>query len=424
VLAFLRTLLDVRRGERTRTALMFLYFFLVVASFWFLKPARSALTLKNLSADPIPVLRLVSVLVLSGVVAGWSVLVTRMSRDRLAFLVTGAFFWLMVFFAWAFHAAGSSPLLYGTFYVFLDLFVTVNTALFWTYLADISDGDSARRLYGIIGTGGVLGGFFGSFFSRQVEAATDPGAMMLMVLAAYALLFPILRAVGHRAGGDLRDPRPMVAPGAHRLAGAFEGAATVLRSRYFLAIFAILAAYEFVSAVNDFCFHKAVDLLVPRRELEDFFAGFFLWVNLLAAGVQLVVTPLLVRTLGPALALLLLPALLLGLSAGFLLVPALLSVQALVLTDNALNYSLNQTSRELLFLPATREERYRALAFIDMFGLRASKALAGGAMLVLQGLVVVHDTGDLRWYMIVTAGPVAGWIACTLWLARRHGRRR
>lgn len=415
-----KTILDIRKEERARTLLMFLYYFIVIASFWFLKPARSALTVQNLSADPIPRLRVVSALLLSVVVIGYSVLVTRVSRERLAYLVIGAFFWLIAGFAFAFHRFEGSALLYYSFYVFLDLFITINVALFWTFLADISDSDSAARLYGVMGAGGVLGGFVGSFTNKSIVAVTGPGTMMLIVLAVYGLLFFIVWGVSRSLGADLRDRRPIVEASQSRLAEALEGARTVIRSPYFLAICFLLASYEFISTVNDFCFHKSVDLLLPKDELGSFFSSFFLVMNVVAIAAQLILTPLILRRLGLTAALLVLPALLLILSTGFFFMPLLFTVEILYLVDNSMNYSINQTSREMLFVPVPRKDKFKTLAFIDMFGLRAAKALAGIAMISLQAIFVIRGIEDLRWYMIMTVVLAVVWIALAIYLGRRY----
>mgnify|MGYP002641099185 CR=1 FL=1 len=454
-----KTILDIRKGERTRTLLMFLYFFIIIASYWFLKPARSALTVKNISADPIPALRVVSALLLSVVVIGYSVAVTRFNRERLAYLIIGAFFWFIAFFAFAFHQFEGSALLYYSFYVFLDLFITINVALFWTFLADISSTDSAHRLYGIIGAGGVLGGFFGSFSNKSIEAVTGPGTMMLIVLAGYGLLFFVIWGVSRRVGGALRDRRPIVEASRSRLAEAVEGARTVVRSPYFLGICFLLASYEFISTVNDFCFHKAVDitfhrdgtimslfgtflawldgltgaditggleglfgLAMNRGTLGSFFSEFFLLMNIVATLVQLVLTPLIIRRLGLTAALLVLPVLLLCLSTGFFIVPFLVTAEVLYLADNALNYSINQTSREMLFVPVPRKDKYKTLAFIDMFVLRTAKAVAGIAMLSLQAFFVINSIEDLRWYMTMTVVLAAIWIVLAVYLGRRYQR--
>ncbi len=419
---FFKTIVDIRKGERMRTLLMFLYYFIVIASFWFLKPARSALTVQNLSADPIPKLRVVSALLLSVVVVVYSMLVTRVSRERLAYLVIGAFFWLIALFVFAFHKFEGSAVLYYSFYVFLDLFITINVALFWTFLADISDSDSAHRLYGVIGAGGVLGGFVGSFTNKSIEAVTGPGTLMLIVLAVYGLLFVIIWGVSRSVGADLRDERPIVEARKSRLDEALEGARTVIRSPYFLAICFLLASYEFISTVNDFCFHKAVDLLLPKEQLGSFFSSFFLVLNIVAIGAQLILTPLILRRLGLTAALLVLPVLLFCLSTGFFIVPMLLTVQVLYLSDNALNYSINQTSREMLFVPVPRKDKYKALAFIDMFMLRSAKALAGLAMIMLQAFAVIEGVEDLRWYMIMTVTLAVVWIALAVYLGRRYRR--
>ena len=167
-MSFIRAILDIRKGELGKTAGMFAYFFIVIAAFWFLKPLRSVLVLEKLGADSLRLLKVLTAVISVGVVAAYSLALTRFSRERLTYIVLGAFFWLLVFFWFFFTYFGVYQTVYYGFYVFLDLFITVNVALFWTFLADITHPESAKRLYGIIGAGGVIGGFIGSFTSNSM----------------------------------------------------------------------------------------------------------------------------------------------------------------------------------------------------------------------------------------------------------------
>jgi ATP/ADP translocase len=234
--------------------------------------------------------------------------------------------------------------------------------------------------------------------------------------------------------------------GRSRLSDALAGFRVVVSSRYFLGICVILGSYELVSAVNDFCFHKAVELSfkaeggalsllgtalatfdrvtgleltaaldrlgwnVTGGSMGSFFSGFFLAMNLVALAVQVLLTSFVLRRAGMTVALLVLPVAIVSLSTGFFALPVLALVELLFLADNSLNYSMNQTSRELLFVPVRREDKYRALAFIDMFVLRAAKATAGFLLLLLPFVLQAFsgvgldaaDISSLRWYMLLT----------------------
>ena len=467
-MAFIRAILDIRKGELGKTAGMFAYFFIVIAAFWFLKPLRSVLVIEKLGADSLRQLKVLTALVSIGVVAAYSVALTRFSRERLTYMILGAFFWLQIFFWFFFTYLGVYKTVYYGFYVFLDLFITVNVALFWTFLADITHPESAKRLYGIIGAGGVIGGFVGSFTSNSLIERISPADMLLYVGLAYSSIFFIVYGISRRVQSIKEVPSGTIAvAGKSRLSDALAGARVVLRSKYFLGICFVLAAYELTSTINDFTFHKAVEMIFAERggtasllgvlltfvdqttglavtgwleatfglqvaggTLGSFFSGFYLAMNLLALVVQVFLTSLVIRRLGMTTALLVLPVALVALSIGFFFFPVFLLVEFLYLTDNSLNYSLNQTSREMLFVPAGREDKYRALAFIDMFVLRAAKATAGFLLLALAGLATLfgsagffsESSSSIRWYMLLTIPLGLAWITVAIYLGRRFHR--
>ena len=467
-MAFIRAILDIRKGELGKTAGMFAYFFIVIAAFWFLKPLRSVLVLEKLGADSLRQLKVLTALISVGVVAAYSVALTRFSRERLTYIILGAFFWLQIFFWFFFTYLGVHKTVYYGFYVFLDLFITVNVALFWTFLADITHPESAKRLYGIIGAGGVIGGFIGSFTSNSLIERVTPADMLLYVAFAYSSIFFIVYGISRRVRTLGEVPGGTIAvAGKSRLSDALAGARVVSRSRYFLGICFVLAAYELTSTVNDFTFHKAVEMIFAEKggtasllgvlltfidqitglevttwlevnlglqvaggTLGAFFSGFYLAMNLLALIIQVLLTSLVIRRLGMTTALLVLPVALVALSIGFFFFPVFLLVEFLYLTDNSLNYSLNQTSREMLFVPAHREDKYRAMAFIDMFVLRAAKATAGFLLLALAGLASLsgsagffsESSSSVRWYMLLTIPLGLVWIVVAAYLGRRFHR--
>ena len=82
---------------------------------------------------------------------------------------------------------------------------------------------------------------------------------------------------------------------------------------------------------------------------------------------------------------------------------------ALYICDNGFNNSINQSSREVLYVPTTRQEKYQAKAFIDMFVQRFAKALAVGLSLTITTLFV--GFGSVRWLSLVTALILLAWIS-------------
>ena len=139
--------------------------------------------------------------------------------------------------------------------------------------------------------------------------------------------------------------------------------------------------------------------------------------NVAALAIQVVATPLVLTRLGVGAGLLVLPGAALLAQAGFAAAPAIGTASALSVVDNSLNYSLQQSAREALYVPTTREEKYHAKAVIDMFVQRFAKLAAIG--LGLLAAAVLGTDGDLRWLALPAGAVLVVWIA----VARYAGRR-
>ena len=171
---------------------------------------------------------------------------------------------------------------------------------------------------------------------------------------------------------------------------------------------AIVGLYEIVSTIMDFQFTSTIIYYLDGEAIGAQFASVFMITNFVAMGVQLFLTSLVMTRFGVGTALLVLPcAALLG-STGFMIAPILLIGSALNTCDNGFSYSVNQSAKEVLYVPTTRDEKYKAKAFIDMFVQRFAKALAVGLSLI----ITLAFTGfeSLRWLSLVTIVILVLWI--------------
>jgi AAA family ATP:ADP antiporter len=107
-------------------------------------------------------------------------------------------------------------------------------------------------------------------------------------------------------------------------------------------------------------------------------------------------------------ALLILPVAVLAGSSGFLIMPALWMGSLLNTVDNGFSYSINQSAKEALYVPTSRDEKYMAKAFIDMFVQRFAKVLAVGISLIITSIFTSFSS--IRWLSIGTALIVVAWI--------------
>jgi AAA family ATP:ADP antiporter len=132
--------------------------------------------------------------------------------------------------------------------------------------------------------------------------------------------------------------------------------------------------------------------------------------NAVALFVQLFLTANIMTRFGLRAALLVMPCMILGASGLFVLFPILWVGSSLNTADNAFNYSINQSARESLYTPLTRDEKYKAKAFIDMFLYRTAKVVAIGVALAVGACCKGGEFAAVRWLSVVTIGLACVWI--------------
>jgi len=286
--------------------------------------------------------------------------------------------------------------------------------------------DAAKRLYGMVGLGGVSGGAVGSIFVAGFIGSIDLVGWLWIAFGVGLAIFLVAFAAGRMVAQAERAaplsppaPRPAAANPDGGVGGnpALEGAKLVFRSSYLLAIVAIVGIYEIVSTILDFQFTSTIAHYLKGPAIGAHFATVFAITNVVALLVQLFLTSLVMTRFGVGIALLVLPVAILGGSAGFMILPILWMGSLLNTVDNGFSYSINQSAKESLYVPTTREEKYKAKAFIDMFVQRFAKALAVGISLGITA--VFTDFDSIRWLSAITVPLILVWIVAARYAGRR-----
>jgi AAA family ATP:ADP antiporter len=174
-----------------------------------------------------------------------------------------------------------------------------------------------------------------------------------------------------------------------------------------VSIAGIVASYELISNVVDFQLAVTVEHTIGHALAKDaFFATVGQAIGVTSILVQLLLTGFVMQKFGLRAALLFLPVVVGVGSTGFLFLPALTFAAAISISDNALNYSINQSAKEALYTPTTADEKYKAKAFIDMFVQRIAK----GASVVFNLASAAIAVTAVRWLSLVTLAILAIWL--------------
>jgi AAA family ATP:ADP antiporter len=170
---------------------------------------------------------------------------------------------------------------------------------------------------------------------------------------------------------------------------ALAGARITLRSPYLLGVAAIVSCYEIVSTIIDYQFSFAVaKLFVQEEALASFLGKLGSGTVILAIFFQIFITTFILRRYGPKVGLFILPVIMALGSLIFLIFPFITFAAVLFASDNSLHYSVNQTSKEVLYTPTDEDAKYQAKAFIDMFISRFSKGFSSLIILICNLFLV------------------------------------
>ncbi|MEJ2312559.1 MAG: hypothetical protein P8Y11_09200 [Gemmatimonadales bacterium] len=451
---FLRLFSDVRAGESGTVLLLGLNVFLILTAYYFIKPVREALILESGGAEIKAYSSAGQALLLVGIVPIYGALAGRLPRKKLINVVTAFFAACMVAFYLIGQAAGSSLSLALVFFLWIGIFNVMVIAQFWSFANDIYTSEEGERLFPIVAFGASAGAVVGSWLSGGVisvfgvflplivaagvltlslvvtnwvdarerrrkevagvpsvlDTATMPAASTQLSLAdirkaieEYDKLQVEREARGETDGADGEDGtagRPASGGPASDLTQTWQFAGT--GEGPFKLVFKAAAG--------------AAGGLTEGEFIGAFYSRFFAVVNGLGLLIQLFLVSRVIKYLGARTALIILPLIALGGYALLAFYPILSIVRWTKTAENATDYSLQNTMRNVVFLPCTREQKYKAKQAIDSFFWRAGDVLA--AAVVFLGTTYLAMGASQ--FAMVNIGLVLIWLALAALIGREY----
>ncbi|HEX9190152.1 MAG TPA: Npt1/Npt2 family nucleotide transporter, partial [Vicinamibacteria bacterium] len=370
-----------REGELATGLLMFAYSFLAMTAYNVIKPITRSKFINSLGADNLPYVQLAAGLLIGVIMQGYSVLVSRLPRRYVAPLTLAGMSFLLVAFWFLFRNAGDWVSV--GFYLLGLILGILLISQFWTLANDIYDARQAKRLFGFIGGGSSLGGMTGAGLTALIVSRIGTENLLLcsagILFLCAVLVFLIVRreAAAGRSGAAVADEEGVGGKEAIRL----------LRESRHLQIIALVIAFAAVGAgLIEQQLNMAAEAFKGREATDNltaFLAQVTLYLSAIGFFIQVALTSRIHRYLGVGFALLVLPTSL-GVTGVVMLLNAALWAPATArILDTSLRYTLDKTTREVLFLPLPTALKYRAKPFVDVTVDRFAKGLAALLSLVL-----------------------------------------
>ncbi len=417
--AFFRKVLspvvELRDTELATAVMMFAYSFLVMTSYTALKPVTRSQFIKDLGADNLPLVQFAFGIMIGFIMQGYAAIVGRMPRRWALPMTLGGLVALLVVF-WLWFQSGSQWASTGFYFFGLILGILV-ISQFWTLANEVYDPRQAKRLFGFIGGGASLGGIAGSSLSLQAKAI---GTTNLLLVSAALMTVCLVLVVA-----IIKRERPIIK--GSLTGGEDEGVSSsealkLLRDSKHLQTIALIIAFAAIgAAIVEQQLNMATEAAKGQGNTDSitsFLGEVQLYTSIIGFVIQVWLVSKIQRYLGIGFALLILP-ISLGLTGSFMLINgALLAPMIARVIDTSLRYTVDKTTREILFLPLPNDLKQQAKPFIDVTVDRFAKGL--GALLVL---VMIKDWGlGLSWQQLSWASltMIGLWIIADLRAKREY----
>jgi ATP/ADP translocase len=406
----LARILDIRQGEGIRTVLMFATILLLIAAYTVTKTVRDAVFLSKFGLRELSYMMIGIAIVAGFVVSGYKRATSGVGRNVVSIITNGCIAVTLVFMALGLSAHLSW--LSWALYFWSGLFGLVLVAEFWLLANDLFNAREAKRLFPIIGSGAILGGFLGGALSGWLAKPLGSANLLYIVAAMLVAAAALSHVAWKRRRPEVKreqaeTPTPRFA----------EGLAILRRNGYVRLIALMLVCMTVCMTIVQWQYKGIAKIHFNGRQddMTAFFGTLAAVLNLASFALQLVGTPRLLKRFGVGVGLHVLPAGF-GLGALALLATTLVPLPMLgaaavaVLFSDGFRFSVDKASTELLYLPIPRSVKDQAKPFIDTFVDRASGALAGFLWLALDWLFHVDRADRIVYAAVATLVTLGIWL--------------
>ena len=429
----LRIFGDIRPGEGPTVFLLALNIFLIMANYYIIKPIRDAWMVSYSDKGPNfkSYLGAVIAVLLIFVVKAFSKIASRVPRQilitqvTLAFIATLAIFYILNLL--------NVPMLGVFFFLWAGIISLLLPAQLWGFANDIYREDVGKRVFPFIAFGAATGSIAGSTLTGKLIPIVGRFNLMLVGAAILGTSIGLTWIIHKREIRRIEDKKSGAAaqkiheqplkPG-----GGFQ---LVFKSRYLLYIAILIIFLNWANTLGQFMldtvFKRAAGdaiktgatILNEGNYLGQLYANFFLKVNIAVLIIQLFVVSRVFKWLGVRGAIFFLPMISLG---GYFFVSlgaTLLAVSWTKFFENAMDYSLMNTTRGALYLITSREEKYKAKAAIDTLFVRVGDLLS--ALTVFLGTTyLAFRTENFAMLNVVVA---VVWLIMAVLIVREHKKK-
>ena len=379
-----------------------LFFFLVLCSWYILRPVRNEMAVQN--ADILPYLLGVGafVMLLLNPIYSWLA-----SQRNLRGVLVGCYsFFILNLLAfivlWEFFELSSAVWLSQIFYVWCNVYSFFVVSIFWVVIINLFRGEGAANVFGVIAAGGSLGAFLGSEISKQLASTFNESGIIFFTLISilfliFALLvgltllkrFISLEGINQASGGTSFDAfKNLISSSQIRSIGMYMYLWTAMMTIHWVTS---------INIVNEWSSDGGNRII--------FFSKIEQTVTILTLFTQFFLTSAIIRFAGPKSILMLYGFLFIAAFIGYYINPSIGYVFVITIVLRLFEYGINKPTREVVFSYLKKADRYKSTVMVDTFFVRMGDFSGSGFVLLSKSAGLVFSQVPLL------AIPFAGFLA-------------
>jgi len=384
----------VQTGEGRGVVLLFSSLFLIMLTAYLLKPVREVLILSQQGSEIRSYAVAIQAVVLLMIIPVYGIFTRKYEKLQLIWIIN-SFLAANLFIFFLLGIAGFKIAI--IFFIWLGAYGVLVVAQFWAFASELYSKVAGERLFATIALGASTGAWFGAAISYRLSNILGPYEMIL--LAAFTLLASLLptRSVIESIPDSARA---ISEEKTTELVSVLSSFSVVTKSRYLLALALFVIIYNWANSTGEYLLSRLVEMLFEQQTtsvskevfIGQFYSRFFLIVNILGFIIQAFIVSRVIKYAGVRVAFLFTP-IIVFISYGFLsLFPIIMVFRVFKIFENSLDYSLQNTSKQVLYLPLTKREKYEGRAVIDTFCWRLGDMVQAAAIFIGLNWLHVHVT--------------------------------
>lgn len=408
---------QVHPNELKATIISFAIIFILMASYFVLRPVRDAMA-SDWTDTEVSFLWNLQFFISAAIVSIYGFVISKLKFKNVVPLVYSAFAFSFLGFYFITPLFSDPTIVEKSFYVWVSAFSLFHVSVFWSFMADTFNKEQSKRIFSVVAAGASLGAIVGPILPTLFAETLGLDNLMLIAALGLILVVPLVIYLYRLKASDLHNEELRADLSQEKLkAQWWTGFKAIVTNKTLLVLSLFILLYVFVGS---FVYFEQKNLLADysRADRAQILGGIDWITNTLTFFLAFFVTGRLTTKLGMAATLALVPFII---TAGMLILafaPVIVVLLALQVTRRSGNYAITRPAREMLFTGVSVDERFKAKPVIDIVVYRGGDAVSGTLFALLsEGLGL-----GLAAISLIGAGIAATWGSLAIYLGRRHDK--